>query len=82
MNKNLFLLAAAGVGLLFLMNKNSSSVDTTGYDPALLSAWIEKMKNTPDWYAAEVDKAAANGITIDEQLLIDAKYVIDQKWVM
>lgn len=82
MNKNLLLLAAAGIGLYFLMNKNSNTVDTAGYDPALLSAWINKMKNTPDWYAAEVDKAAANGITIDEQLLIDAKYVIDQNWVL
>lgn len=82
MNKNLLLLAAAGIGLFFLFNKKEDAASTAGYDPALLAAWIAKMKNTPDWYAAEVDKAAANGITIDEQLLIDAKYCIDLNWTL
>lgn len=44
MNKNLLLFAAAGIGLYFLMNKNESTVTAAGYDTALLSAWIEKMK--------------------------------------
>jgi hypothetical protein len=79
MNKNLLLLAAAGVGLYFLYNKTNASA-TPGYDSSVIAAWIAKMKNTPEWYSSEVDKAKANGITIDDQLLIDAKWVIDQGW--
>ncbi len=82
MNKNILLLAAAGIGLYFFMNKNRSGIDTTGYDPALVAAWIAKMKATPEWYAAEIEKATAKGISIDDQLLIDAKWVIDQGWVL
>lgn len=82
MNKNILLLAAAGIGLYFLMNKKEDTATAAGYDTSLLSAWIERIKSQPDWYAAEIDKAAANGRSIDEQLLIDAKYAIDLNWTL
>lgn len=80
MNKNILLLAAAGIGLLFLFN--NSHADTAGYDTNLINAWIERIKSDSVWYSAEVEKANNNGITIDAQLLIDAKYCIDQGWTL
>jgi hypothetical protein len=40
---------------------------------------IERIKNTPEWFQDIQNKAKKNKITLDEQLKLDAKYVIDQE---
>ena len=75
MNKGLLLLIAGVAAYMLLKKKPAPSEE-------LIQAWIEKMKVTPEWIAVEIEKAAANGITLDEQLRIDALWVIDQGWVL
>jgi transcription elongation factor len=38
---------------------------------------IDKIKGTPDWYASIVTKAKNNNISIDQQLKLDAVWVIN-----
>ena len=44
-----------------------------------LAQYIVKIKNDPSWYQLVVEKARMNGHSIDEQLKMDAQYMIDQE---
>lgn len=76
MNKGLLLLLA-GAAALWYFSKQQPAMEV---DEALVQAWIAKMKADPAWYAAEVQKAAERGISIDEMLRIDALWIISQGW--
>ena len=46
---------------------------------AKLTHYIEKIKNDPAWYKSVEEKAKTNGNTIEVQLKLDARYMIDQE---
>jgi SGNH hydrolase-like domain, acetyltransferase AlgX len=45
----------------------------------LIEKYIVMIKNNPTWYQFVVDKARTHGHSIDEQLKMDAQYMIDQE---
>jgi len=73
--KNLGLLLAVGVGVFLLVKQSKAGPNET-----LISQWIEVIKASPEWMASMVAKADQNGITLDEQLRIDAIWIIEQGW--
>jgi hypothetical protein len=44
-----------------------------------LEKYIVKIKNDPGWYQSVVEKARLNGRNIDEQIKMDAQFMIDQE---
>jgi len=44
-----------------------------------LENYIVKIKNDPAWYQIVEEKARTNGLSIDEQLKLDAQFMIDQE---
>lgn len=84
MNGKTLLLVGVAALLLFGLKKEpgtDSATDpgATG-DQTLLQAWIDKIKSTPEWYALILEKAAASGKTVQQQLEFDANWVIQQGW--
>lgn len=55
------------------------AVTPASYDETLITAWIGKMKANQEWYDAIVKKASQAGRPIEEQLRMDAIYMIDRK---
>ncbi len=84
MNKGL-VFGIAAVLLLLSMKKKDPVVDST-VDPAtgqqlsLQEQWIERIKATPEWYALILQKAQQAGVSVEEQLIHDADWVIAQNW--
>lgn len=73
---NIGLLAAIGIGAYLLFKNNSAGVTE------LEQAWITKIKSIPEWYAAQVAEASVKGISIDEQLLASARWMISEGWTL
>jgi hypothetical protein len=80
------LLLGLGAVLLYSMNKQPATTDDTTTDPggtqqtSLLQAWVDRIMQTPEWYQLILDKAAASGMTVQQQLEFDANWVIEQGW--
>lgn len=78
-------LAVVAVGYFVYTNKKSINLPigigkgtTTPPKPnAQLQAWIDKIKASPDWYSAVVQKAKDNGNSVDYQLLLDAQFMLE-----
>lgn len=85
MNKML-LIGAGLLGLYLLSKKPSTETPAPGGNElpvtgdALISAWIERIKQTPEWYNLILQKAQQSGLTVAEQLIHDANWVIQQGW--
>lgn len=83
-------LVLIGLGALLLlgMSKQPGNNTDPGTDPGtaqpqtLLQMWIERIKQTPEWYNLIVQKATAAGATIEQQLAHDAQWAIDQGWTL
>lgn len=90
--KPIYLLGAAALLFLF-MNKQTPGTTEPGTTPGttpgtgtplsndpLVQQWIAVIQNTPEWVAEIQRKATSAGVPYEEQLLFDAKWVIDQGW--
>jgi len=73
---NYGILALLGVGA-YLWFKNRGPEITP-----LEQAWIDKIKATPEWIAAQTQIALEKGIPLEDQLLESAKWVISQGWTL
>ncbi len=68
---NTVLIGIAAVAAWFLLKPKAPSED-------LIQAWIVHIQSNPEWYAAIVAKAAANGVSVEVQLRADAIFMIEQ----
>jgi hypothetical protein len=44
-----------------------------------IEEYIVKIKNDPAWYQSVVEKARTNGHSIEEQIKLDAQFMVDQE---
>jgi hypothetical protein len=85
--KNIGVWALIGIGAFLLFSnksENQTPAPGTSEQPmtgdALISAWVERIKQTPEWYSLILQKAQQSGLTVAEQLIHDANWVIAQGW--
>jgi hypothetical protein len=52
---------------------------TTEVRQMKIEEYIVKIKNDPAWYQGVVEKARIKGHSIEEQLKLDAQYMVDQE---
>lgn len=72
---------ASGAAPVAPLNAAIAKPATTpaSYDETLITSWIGKMKANQEWYDAIVKKAGEAGRPIEEQLRMDAIYMIEKK---
>lgn len=78
MNK-LFLLGGAALVAYLLFGKKQSGQQNN--DP-LIQQFIDKIKADPVWLASVQAKATENGLTLDDQLQVEAVWMIQQGWTI
>ena len=57
----------------------SLAATPASYDETLITSWIDKMKASKEWYDAIQKKASDAGRSIEEQLRMDAIFMIEKK---
>lgn len=57
----------------------SLATTAASYDETLITSWIDKMKASKEWYDAIQKKASEAGRSIEEQLRMDAIFMIEKK---
>ena len=56
-----------------------SDVSQNPYSPKRVQKYVENIKNRPKYYKSIIEKAEKNGYTIEQQLTIDAMWLINTK---
>lgn len=67
------------VGGAYLLFRNKQTPEQTQLEQTV-QAWIDRIKANPEWYNSIIDKAAARGVSVEEMLIIEANWIIEQGW--